>query len=509
MKNVAASSDQKSIDSLGNSGLIQLLRSLSPGELKRFSRFIESPYFNTDKCLTELFNFLIQYYSEFTSEHPGNLQLNPTIAHYSEISSDLFRKRCSRLRKLVEKFLVTEKLNSDENQTRVMLCRILSSRNLFDLNSKGLALLEKSLEKSKVDFERDLAKHQLAYLKYIDFQIKGEINRAHSQIRESDWHLMKYFLFKVAANYSQLSLSKLSYNLQSDSLPHESFFRNFNMNEFLEELSSTRNELLHEDFLVLKLIALDVKLHDSMDSLETFNEIENILVKYGNMFSKNHLYYYSKRLISYCVLAKYGSIKDFDFEKMILRLYVRMIEQGLLLTDIEPNLDYGDFRTMLFSSIKTGKLKWFGKFINEHLAKAVPELRESMNNIILAHSKFNDRRFDEALQLVNIKKPNSEIMNIDLYCLRIQCLYELGYFDSALNILDTFRHYLTGERRSISGQLLKTFNYFVNYTRQLINLNRKFSKLRASRLRDELTYSKRVARVHWLIEKIQELPKLG
>lgn len=132
-----------------------------------------------------------------------------------------------------------------------------------------------------------------------------------------------------------------------------------------------------------------------------------------------------------------------------------------------------------------------------------------MNNIILAHSKFNDRRFDEALQLVNIKKPNSEIMNIDLYCLRIQCLYELGYFDSALNILDTFRHYLTGERRSISGQLLKTFNYFVNYTRQLINLNRKFSKLRASRLRDELTYSKRVARVHWLIEKIQELPKLG
>ena len=84
--------------------------------------------------------------------------------------------------------------------------------------------------------------------------------------------------------------------------------------------------------------------------------------------------------------------------------------------------------------------------------------------------------------------------------------YELGYFETALSIIDTTKHLLTSEI-NISDGVKKLHYTFIKYYTELLNIRLNYDDYRLHKLIKELQDDESVLSGEWLIEKAAEVER--
>ena len=97
-----------------HSDLIQLVRLLSKPEIRQAELFIRSPYFNTSETVLKLFQYVRRYHPELSSY---KLKKEHAYAHLfpqEEFKDKRLRAQMSKLKKLLERFVIDQRLQKDE-----------------------------------------------------------------------------------------------------------------------------------------------------------------------------------------------------------------------------------------------------------------------------------------------------------------------------------------------------------------------------------------------------------
>lgn len=126
---------------------------------------------------------------------------------------------------------------------------------------------------------------------------------------------------------------------------------------------------------------------------------------------------------------------------------------------------------------------------------------ENYSNSLL---NFEKGLYQKALNYLNKVKFDQFVFKLDMKNLQLKINFELEYYESALSVVDTYKHFLKNNQL-ISESRKIMHNAFLSYTQMIIQSKTGSKKINLSYLSDKIKNSKNVFDKVWLLEKIREL----
>jgi hypothetical protein len=440
-----------------NSKLIRLLKTLEPGECKDFPKFLQSPFFNSNKqCLT-LCNYLIKYYPDFDSPKLGKELVFQKIFPGKPYNYNTLSNLMSSLANLTEEYLLNLQFQKEGFEKKKMLTKALGERKgsyeLFEKNTEALINEVENREVRDIDYYLQLRSlnHDLYYHPITNRQASGI-----SGIKKAMDNLDLF--------YAQ---TKLLYSLE---LKARAYLFGENPPVILEnELVVESEDILAAKSPVCSIYLKILKLYDFVYDKNIFDEAKSLLSEHIKTIGKVERAVIILHLLNYCIrlINKGKSIffsEAFELYKMGLQ-FEAFIEQNRL-------------SEVLFSNIvsvgtRCGEFAWVKNFIHEYKHFLEEEERDSATLLSLAFLAFNEGKFSQAIDLLlnhNFEKPLNSIKSKTIL---LRTYFELfvrddSYYELLLAQTLSFEKHIR-RNKNISAEKADGFLNFIKLTRRVAN----------------------------------------
>jgi hypothetical protein len=156
------------------SKLIDVIKTFSKEEIKSFNDFVRSPFFNKEKVLIRLADYLLQYYPVYSSPEIEKERVFSRLYPGKRYNAGLMRNVISDLLRLAEGFLSMKNFQSDNIKKELHVLEEFYNRKLWKHFQKQKEKTDNELEKNGIKnrlyFEKktELAELSLKYLRETD-----------------------------------------------------------------------------------------------------------------------------------------------------------------------------------------------------------------------------------------------------------------------------------------------------------------------------------------------------
>ena len=482
---------------MAESNLILILKTYTRRELKDFRAFVSSPFFNTNKNVVNLIENLSKGNTGITDGKIDMITLHKKIYPGKIYKEENMKTLIHLLTRLAEKYLAyTEYINSPGNE-KIRLLKAFDKRNLQkqykkleNSYSEELSLINKLnidilyrkmwFEKTKSDF-------------YSSRAIEKELH--HSEIEMSEITIALFFV-EMFQHYNMFwRLDYIDYEIETEFV--RPVMKNINIekiDKLLREGSFKYYPLFEAYYCLYRSIDEDEEVSDRF--LERFGEILN---NNDSLIEKSEQFVLSTILVNFVHylyrknFSKYER-KLFESFKMLLKLYKYSGEKYLRLTIFTNILRFG---------IQVKEFEWIKDFIQRYSPMLEENQRENMYNYGRCFLAFALKDYEMALE--HESKIDYSTMQMKYYMrdVRLCSLYELGQFESALNLIDSYRHFIKNEK-NFKRKMKIGYKDFVENVNLLIKLNYGNSRITARDLKERIENSDTMRKV-WLAAKADEL----
>jgi len=149
-----------------NSALIETFKTFSKQEMKDFSLFIKSPFFNTNQSVIKLFEKIKILYPEFEEIKLDKKLLFGNAFGKIKYNDSFMRMTVFRLMELVKEFLIHTNIQRKNFTKETSLLDEFNIRELNSLMQKTISELDKKIDKHKAkEADSFYAKYRLEYFK--------------------------------------------------------------------------------------------------------------------------------------------------------------------------------------------------------------------------------------------------------------------------------------------------------------------------------------------------------
>lgn len=483
--------------------IIKVLKKFSLKELNEFEKLLSSPFFNNHSTVTKLFGELKNFYPQFSNKMLTKEYLFEIINPGEKYDDIRFQKYMSRMNKLAEEYFSIIELHKDNNDKELKVLLQLSKRDLKEVYSRKLKEFEINFDKNnKIDENYYLLKHKLSDLKYFH-RARGNIQfKDNSELFDSYNYLINYFLVISGSTIGQLSHDEHSYKYSKLEITPGIFYERAAIEKNIAEIIKSTSSNDKKRLLFLALIQNDLKMNSEKYGLKAYKDLRKIVFENSEALGNSFLMHYLKRLNMYC-MTEIGNGK-YDFNKDLLKNFRLMLEKKLFFLDEIPNLPLVDYRVILFAALRNNEIEWAEKFISESVGLIKEESRENIINFGYAVLLFFQKNYSGSLDYISMIRYELLPITIDIYVLRSKIFYELGFFDTALSVADSLRHFI--KNNNVMADVLKnSLRNFCKFFTTLMRLNKNYNKVKHTKLLSELVSSSGTWNKIWLIEKTNEI----
>ena len=476
-----------------NSSIIALINSLSKNEQKGLKTFLISPYFNQNENVIKLFDYFIST-KETDRKKLTKQGLHKHIFKGQKFSNENIKTIIYLLTRLCEKFLV---INSFENEE-------------IEYNKRLLGVFDK----------KGLDKHFTKYLKKSE-KLYPSVNRIELnsiyQQAEYEKTLIEYYTKRNNEHEMFIHEQKLSENMiaaflvdmfkQYNIFWRTGYLENIKVQEFTSAMLSSIDltelfRIFDEKGYMYKNLLIpyfDIyrMLKDEENKINTLTLRENIIN--NTVISENEKFILSTILVNTLYYKNLKSGKQFStdlFEafKLLLMLYKH---SG------EPYLRYTIFSNVLRLGLNLGEFEWTENFIKNSHVLLEPSIKENMFYYSSAYLSFARNDFDKCLEFES--KINFDTFQQRYYLrdLRLCSLYELGKFETALNLIDSYKHFIKKDT-SYTAKMKQGYMLFLGFINDLIRLKLGLSRKNIADINIKLINAMPM-RKDWLLKKFKEL----
>lgn len=481
---------------MNKSSLMTLLRIFNKRQLKEFSDFVRSPFFNKNISVIKLFDYIKSLYPGYDQIKLEKEYAYKAALGKSEYHPVFMRVLMSKLHILAEDYLIHRSLQEDRTGRQNYLIERLSALNEIVLArkivGKEIKMLE-SLIPSKAD---DYLKiYQLMYHKTNLFSQQFSItrmNRPGENLDKDQKYLICYFLLKILDDYTYyLSLGNImNYKPKLDFLDGITFFLKENKN-------------------YLEIPAIKIQYFNAMLMLEKnvkyLNELKSALYNLYPVMQKQDVYSTISNILNFCQNSYFLTNDEFFVnEKHEINLFA--LEKNFVTGNEEDTgIGFARYYNILISFLEVSKFDEAEKFINEYGTK-LPETEQNFwINFSYASLKCYLEDQDSALNyLTKIKRLRNSMEKLNFKGLELKIFYEARMFEQAETSLDAFMH-LIQEEKLLSGLNKEVFRKYCYYYKKLLLLNFGRKSTNPVSLMNELSKTPNVMQKNWLIKKIKEI----
>lgn len=488
--------------------LTELLKTFSATEIMWFGKFLNSPYFNNRKRIIKLFRVLKRYYPEFDGKKFTKKDIYASVYGKAKFNDSTFRNLMSDLLQLALQFVKLEGIEKNNIESSLFLTRELFTRGNVNLLMSKMLQTEKLLEsRNIIDADYFISKFKIYASRFFMNMLtqkttnKVAVTKESEILIESIVFMLCYFVMESLKHNDILLRYSRSYNIKKNIDTVSNFLEIFKFDKIIDYIRENSN-------INVPVIEIYYKLLESfldMDDIGKYYDFKKTLLSHSKYLGSNENNFLHSRLIDYNITKKnLGSSSSFDLDREIFELQKIFIKNEYYKTDSNSYLTLDLYRNVLLNCIIVRELHYMEEFISGYSGKLIPRHITNVENYSYALLYFEKGLYQKALSCINKVTFDQFVFKVDMKNLQLKINYELGYFESAMSVIDTYKHFIKNNQLlSESRRILH--NNFVTYTLKLIQYKTGSSKISLSFLTDKIKKSKNIFDKGWLLEKIRQL----
>lgn len=475
---------------LENSKIIQVLRSLSRKEMTKFGEFVQSPYFNKNEPVMNLYSGLEKYYPLFGSRNFTIENVFKDVFPGSKYNYHKINNVISDLYKLAEQYLAQKRIESEDYYIEKRILRELRSKELYRIyEQKHTSYLKQLVNDRFKDEDHYLRLYELTdeYLWYATIRKPNtELNILQTEFD----HFINYVLIRLLRFYNLMIHEKNQNNVEYD-------LKLFD--EILNYLESHNPDIPAIELFKTTLMLLHTKEKKYYDKLWELKEKH----KNGLRFDDNYLVYvHLYDFAAYMVNFK----GDDSYNKDMFVIYKEMIDRKYMSPE---NFLYPNFMNIVKIACRVKEFDYADKMI---LAFSPYFPADEKSNILafcygtIEHSKRNLR---EAMKHFSKANFQNFIFKVQVKILLLKIYYKLDMYEEALSLIDTFRHFVAREENLLKEHR-ESYSIFLNLMNELIKTksiaDKKEKEFRLHKIRsdaEKMPANPFRVRV-WLLEELEK-----
>lgn len=488
--------------------LINLLKTFSRKELMWFGKFLDSPFFNNRGRLIKLFKVLKKFYPEFDSKNFTKHNVYNLIYGKIKYNDSTMRNLLSDLLKLALQYLKEEGLEKNDIESSFYLTQELFKREAFSLFRNKMSSNKKILE-SKHIFNSDYFFNNYKigtdsfYVNLLTQKVlkKPYVESESEKLIEGIVSILTYFVMESIKHNNNLLEYSQTYNVKKNIETVSKFLEIFNFDKMISYV----NENSKINIPVIEMYYNLLKTFTYFENENYYIDFKKSLIKCSKNLGINDNNFLHSRLIGYCISKiNLGQHCSFDLNKElfdVLNIYTR---NEYYKTESSKYLPFDLYRNVLINCINVKELSYMEEFIKTYSKKLLPKDVLSVENYSFALLNFEKKQFNKALTFINKIKFDEFVHKLDMKNLQLKINYELGHFESALSVIDTYKHFLKNNVL-ISESRKVLHNNFVNYTNKLIQYKNGSKKVNLSFISHKIESGKNIFDRVWLMDKVNEI----
>jgi hypothetical protein len=478
--------------------LLSILGKFTVKEYKDFGEFVKSPFFNKSENVKKLYNYLKKFHPEFSDKKLDKKYVYKKVFSKGAYNDGYMRTVIHNLGKLAEDFLIYLNSTKDELNRGIRLLEELNERKLEKVFLKYYSEIEEYLEEttyhgSDYYFKRYQLQNQMEiYMDWSKFKHKDYKNYTDKTITYVNDELTSYYLTKVL-NHFRFILDKANY---------QQFEYNYEfMDHVLSFLVARDNHYRNKPKIKLHLYEILLFKENKDEYYKILKEMlinEKITLNHSDRYSLHNV------LQSYCVRQGFSDKKSLISERF--ELYKICLEQKLYAATEHLYFDDLMFGNIVISGISSGELEWTEKFIKDYQHELSPENKEMVVNYCQARVYFEKRNFRESLNHLNLIRSIKHIQyKMPVKDLTLMLNYELSDFSQAFYNIDSYRHFLSNNKSSLSDMRFERIGNFLKNYSKILKLKEGKSRIDIKNFEEDLLETNNILEKKWLLNKIKEL----
>jgi hypothetical protein len=476
------------------SNLIDAIRTLSPKEMKEFSEFVSSPFFNKNKNVIKLFELIKKYYPDLESEKLSKENVYSKLFPGEQYKDSSIRLLMFYLYELAEKFLAYERYTRDEFHYKKKLLEELIDRNLLKEFEKTYEEVREKLEGSIArdgDFYMD--RFELAH-NYYDYLATVHSDKYDKYITkenlESLFNNLTYsYLIRMLKFYSTVLNTQYLLKNEVKTEIFENILKNFD---------STHFESVPMVNIYYRVIMLLLKPEEE----KHYYTLKKLILENENIIGNETLTDLYINLENYCTRRVRGG--DNGFLKESLDIRKLELEKGTYKMN-------GFMATPFYRSIvNVGCVLQEFDYVNEFIEKYKDELKEDEKsahyNFCRALLETSTGNSEKALEHLSKVKTDDLYLKMDIRMLQCKLYFDLNWDDTLNSLIESFRRTLANNK--LMPEFRKLFySNFIKYAGKLNNIRHKADELDIDNFKKQVKAEENIFHKAWLIERAEKLEK--
>ncbi len=466
------------------------METLSPVELNRLSRYLESPYFNRNEKLLKIYYAIELDTRSGDSKVLTKASIWETIYPNEPYQDEKFRKHCSQLMDLTEAWLAQEIFEENSLHKAKYLLEAVHEKQLERLYSSAV-------NSARTNIARQVLKPATFY--YYIYELESLLYKLEriEEKRIGKKNIDKINLTTIVNNLDYFYIAeKLKYYCTLLSWSKIITIKDTSL--FIEDIIRIAQK---DELKSIPPIAVYLRVYFTLtDSAKEdhYYELKKLIYQYIHIFPREEAKNIYDAAINYSI-QKINN-KETKFITELYELYKSALENEILLVNNE--MSQWTFKNIVSNALMLKEYEWTEDFIKNYSVKLNEKVRNNAVTFNLASMFFSKGNFKEVLKALQEVQYDEIFYSINSRSYMIRAYYELDEMNALSSFLESFNIYLN-RNKEISKIQKTIYLDLIKFTKKLINSNSK-SKEELIKLKIEIENSSPVGK-SWLLEKVDEL----
>jgi len=485
---------------MNNSALIMVISTFNKSEIRDFTRFVNSPFFNGRKETALFWGVVKKFYPDFSGKNFTAEFIFQKV--YPERLFDIaeIRRLSSYTLKLAEKYLSYRGLKNDPFYFDLSLSIQYAELGLLSRSQKQLEATDSKYSAKKGDYEFYFWKRYLIERhKNSLYSYKGNDHLASESIITRTDMFSYHTAAVMCKSMISLFINEKNFNTDYTNSDFYHMVRIFDLDKYINSLAEKNSEYYPE---------LAAEYYQAMALVEPGNE--NYYRKFKEVLDGNmNMFTHLEKINFYSIFEAVCTLKiengEEGFAGDLFDAYRRMLAEGLYSYHAGGEFILRIFRNIVHMAVLLKQYDWLETFIGVYTQKLPVDSQRNMQNLADALLFFEKAQFGESLDKLNRIDYQLFHYKIDIKNLQLKLYYELEYYEELISAVDSYRHFILNNKY-ISQRYRMLCSGFVNF---LIKLNKlrtdEYSSENCRFIKNEIEASKGYLFKQWLLEKADAL----
>ncbi|MEO8666290.1 MAG: hypothetical protein ABI462_12425 [Ignavibacteria bacterium] len=468
--------------------LIKLLSSLSPAEFRKFGKFLDSTYFNTNSKLIEFYEILKEHYPDFDSLELSKENIYRKLYKEDKVVMGTMYYLISEMESLLEKFISIERIKPFTLD--LTLLEVLDELGISSLYDKKYKVLKKEL--NHLHDTNNLNNFLLAKIN-CTHQVQKKNFRTNKDNYRKEWYepmdqLIKFFLKSILTDLEMLSNFKRTQN-ETLTIPL--------LTEIINFIETNKAYL---DDIEIRALYFEIKMLTSYED-KYYYELKKILKEDSNKLFPDQCIEIILSLQQYCTqkLLIGENSKEEEFELATLAIRFQLMEKN-------SHIPVDMFYKMFMLGMALEKYDWGKEFIGKHIKHLDEQFQNNAYHYCSARLHYQNKDYDRALKdLSKIKQYSFIHFKPAVKILQLMIFYDLRLISEAEDTANSFVQFLRNDKLITSG-IQKAYKNFLRIYFKLIKTEFTNNKSKILDIKASIENQKEllIAR-KWFLKRIAEM----